>query len=65
MLKGFLQLLCPHKFQHIQVMKEQTIESIDGGFERVTYHLICQKCGAYITHKHVKTANGVTEWMRL
>lgn len=49
---------CSHPANMLRVEKEATVENIDEDFDRVIYHLVCDKCGEKITIKHSKVIGG-------
>lgn len=46
--------LCRHKPEHLHVQKDHTEEKIDHIYTRITYHLVCLKCGKLIDIKWIK-----------
>ena len=61
---------CKHPINRLVVEKEQTITplqrkisrgffQIDEHFEKITYHLVCLKCGENVKIEHAKTNHGV------
>jgi len=55
---------CTHPMKALRVSKEQTTESTDSDFDKVTYHLFCSKCGKGLKLVHSKTKLGVRAFLR-
>ena len=54
---------CKHPADGLAVVREQTVSRIDDDFEKVTYHLLCQKCGEACDITHAKTIHGVEKFL--
>jgi Fe2+ or Zn2+ uptake regulation protein len=48
---------CKHPFKAVIVEKQETQETKDAFFDKVTYHLYCRKCGESLklTYAKLKT----------
>lgn len=54
---------CVHPLQYLVVEKEQTTDTMDKDFEKVTYHLFCNKCRKPVKVVHCKTRHGVDAFL--
>jgi len=60
-MSGFFE--CNHPFNRLVVEKEHTVENIDADFNRITYHLVCQKCKKLLPLSHAEVIGSTTEFL--
>ena len=55
---------CKHPFNRLAVEKERTVSKIDQDFNKISYHLFCQKCSQNLTLTHAEMIGGVKEFLK-
>lgn len=54
---------CKHKARYLAVEKDNTIESLDKDFNKVTIHLYCLKCHESVEIVYAKLKAPIGEWL--
>lgn len=50
---------CKHPFHRLEIQRSETSKPEEEGFEQVTYHLACTKCGTELELGYIKCVGGV------
>lgn len=56
---------CNHPARSLLVKGEQLVEKIDKEVDRVTYRLMCGKCGVDVDVTHARLGSCIQTWLKM
>ncbi len=59
---NFFKTKCEHPAKHLFVDCDATVEAVDDLFDKVTYHLYCEKCEELIDISYAKPTDKFFEY---